>query len=320
MLTCKSLPREAKGKVPLKFCAEKVLTANALFIESLKPDRTIARNCQNLGEKTKMDKAKNSIATILAVLMTSIMLLSITAPTNAAVTTIGAPTYTPWATSVPAGTTASFTTATESFMSVTPNPVGIGQTLLVNLWLEPPTQYQRFFSGYTVTITKPDGGEETVGPLNSYQGDATAWFNYVPETVGEYKFVFDFAGNYFPAGYYFNGKVYPSIAAIGPYTAGMFNRPTNLDSAFYQASTSPTTTITVQSDMVASWPAIPLPTDYWWRPIPIGNREWWSIGGQYPFLGQGGGPDWPAGTNTYASNYKYTPYVQGPETSHVAWL
>lgn len=271
---------------------------------------------------SSMNKKTNLTAIILAVLMTSLMLIAMAAPAEAQDDQPhgGAPQLTPWATSVPAGTTASFTTATGAFMSVTPDPIGVGQPLLVNLWLEPPLQFQRFFSGYTVTITKPDGTSETEGPVNSYQGDATAWFNYVPTAAGQYKFVFSFAGNFFPAGYYFNGKVYPSIAAIGPYTAGMFNAPTYLDSAFYQASTSPTTTITVQSDMVASWPAIPLPTDYWWRPIPIGNREWWSIGGQYPFLGQGGGPDWPAGTNTYPSNYKYTPYVEGPETAHVAWL
>jgi hypothetical protein len=270
--------------------------------------------------KTLMKKKTNTTAIILAALMTSVMLFAMAAPANAGVTNIGAPTYTPWQTSVPAGATASVTIATEAFMSVTPSPVGVGQTLLVNLWLEPASHFQRFFSGYTVTITKPDSTVETVGPLNSYQGDTTAWFNYVPETVGEYKFVFNFAGNYFPAGYYFNGIVYPSIAAIGPYTAGMFNAPTYLDSAFYQASHSPTTTVTVQSAMVASWPAIPLPTDYWWRPIPIGDREWYSIGGQYPWLGQGGGSDWPAGTNTFASNYKYTPYVQGPDSAHVVWL
>ena len=271
--------------------------------------------------KTLMNKKTNTTAIILAVLLTSVMLFAMAAPAQAQDQPHGgAPQLTPWATSVPAGTTASFTTATSSFMSVNPNPIGVGQPLLVNLWLEPPLQFQRFFSGYTVTITKPDGTTTTVGPVNSYQGDATAWFNYVPETVGQYKFAFSFAGNFFPAGYYFNGRVYPSIAAIGPYTAGMFIAPTYLDSAFYQASQSPTTTITVQSDMVASWPAIPLPTDYWWRPIPIGSREWWSIGGQYPFLGLGGGQDWPAGTNTYASNYKYTPYVEGPETSHVVWL
>jgi hypothetical protein len=270
--------------------------------------------------KPSLNKKTNTTAILLAVLMTSVMLLAMAAPASAGVTTIGAPTYTPWATSVPAGETASFTTATEAFMSVTPTPIGVGQTLLVNLWLEPPSHYQRFFSGYTVTVTKPDGTTDTVGPLNSYQGDATAWFNYVPETVGEYKFVFNFAGNYFPAGIYFNGKVYPSIAAIGPYTASTFSQPANLSSAFYQASQSPVTTIVVQSEMVASWPAIPLPTDYWWRPIPIGSRDWWSIGGQYPFLGQGGGSDWPAGTNAYASNYKYTAYVQGPESAHVVWL
>jgi outer membrane protein assembly factor BamB len=78
--------------------------------------------------------------------------------------------------------------------------------------------------------------------------------------------------------------------------------------------------LTVQQELVYSWPAAPLPTDYWTRPIPIENREWWVIGGQYPFTGVGGGEGWPANTNTYASNYKFTPYVQAPNTAHIAWM
>ena len=262
----------------------------------------------------------NSTVILLILLMASVMLIALPNTAKAQVTNIGAPTYTPWQTSIPQGATASVTLATTAFMSITPTPVGLGQTLLVNLWLEPPAQTNRFFSGFSVTITKPDGTTETVGPLNSYQGDATAWFNYVPDQVGTWKFVFNFAGNYFPNGTYFNGKVYNSVADIGPYAASSFGGPIYLDSAFYQSSQSPVTTITVQQNQVASWPAIPLPTDYWTRPIPIGNREWWVIGGQYPFVGQGGGSAWPANTNTYASNYKFTPYVQGPTTAHVVWL
>jgi len=42
--------------------------------------------------------------------------------------------------------------------------------------------------------------------------------------------------------------------------------------------------------------------------------------GSYPSTGVvGGGPNWPANTNTYMSDYKYTPYVQGPMSAHVVW-
>ena len=67
-------------------------------------------------------------------------------------------------------------------------------------------------------------------------------------------------------------------------------------------------------------PAAALPTDYWSRPVSIENREWWSILGNYPPYGiVGGGPTWPADTNTYMSNYNYVPYVQGPNTCHIVW-
>jgi len=50
------------------------------------------------------------------------------------------------------------------------------------------------------------------------------------------------------------------------------------------------------------------------------NRDWWSILGCYPNTGLvGGGPNWPADTNTYMSNYGYIPYVQGPNSAHVVW-
>jgi hypothetical protein len=191
------------------------------------------------------------------------------------------------------------------------------------MWLEPPVQYNRFFSGYTITVTKPDSTTETIGPLNSYQGDSTAWVQYSVDQTGTYKFKFNFPGNYFKAGIYYNGIYYATQADLPPgvSTGGMgFGGPVNLESAWYQASTSKELSLTVQEDPVYSWPAAPLPTDYWTRPIPIEDREWWVIGGHYPFTGVGGGSDWPANTNAYASNYKYTPYVQGPKTSHIAWL
>ncbi len=204
-------------------------------------------------------KLKTTITSIIMILlMTSVILFAMPTPAaKAQLTQVGAPTYTPWATSIPTGAKPSITLATSAFMSVNPSPVGLGQTLLVNLWLEPPAQTNRFFSGYTVTITKPDGTTETIGPLNSYQGDATAWFNYIPTQVGTWTFVFNFAGNYFPNGTYFNGKVYNSAADIPPaLLVGMssFGAPIYLDSAYYQPSQSPVTTITVQQNMVAFIP------------------------------------------------------------------
>ena len=281
----------------------------------------------------------NSMAIILVLLMASVMLFAMPTPTKAqttpgAVTQMGSMvTYAPWATTVPSGVTANVSVVNTAFLSVTPYTVGVGQTLLVNVWQEPPTQTNRFYSGYTVTITAPNGATQTVGPFNSYQGDSTAYFDYAPSQVGNYTFQFNFAGNYFPAGWYFNGIVYntyadilasptaaAAIAAINPAFLA-FSGPAYLQSAYYEAAASPVQTVTVQQQLVAGWPPAPLPTDTYWKfPIPIDYREWWIIGGQYPFDGQGGGTGWPANTNTFASNYAYTPYAPGPTSAHIVWV
>ena len=268
-----------------------------------------------------------SIAIIMVLLMASAIIIAIPiSPVQAQDDNTphgGAPQLASWATSPPAGVTPNATVDSHAYMSITPNPIGLRQTILVNLWLEPPTHYARYRSGFTVTFTKPDGTTIVVGPLNSYQGDTTDWFNLVVDQVGNWTAKFEAAGNYFPAGYYYNGKVYNSIADIiasgaNPNFAA-FSAPVYLASAFYGPSSTAEQTFNVQQDQVVSWPSTPLPTDYWTRPIPIDNRDWWVIGGQYPFAGQGGGAGWPAGTNAFASNYKYTPYVQAPSTAHIVW-
>jgi PQQ-like domain len=214
---------------------------------------------------------------------------------------------------LPAGVIPSATITTIPYISFSPNPIGIGQTLLVNLWVQPATVVNRAHTGYTVTITKPDGTTDTAGPMVSYQGDTTAWFEYVPGQVGTYTLQFSFAGDYYPVGYYVNGVI-NNTATTGGYNS--------TQSVYYASSQTAKYTLTVQQDQVASWPASPLPTDYWSRPISPENREWWVIGGNCPYNEVGGGTGtlgWPDNTNVYSSNYKFTPYVQAPNTAHIAW-
>jgi hypothetical protein len=271
-----------------------------------------------------MKKLKNKTMAIIAIILmlTIVAATPLSSPANAKVETGGAPQLTAWPTTVPQGVTPNTTIATTAFISISPNPIGVNQTVLINLWLEPPVAYNRYFSGYTVTITKPNNTTEVVGPINSYQGDSTSWCQYSVDQIGTWKFKFNFTGNYFQAGYYYNGKVYANLAEVTSNVPGGmgYGGATYLESAYYQPSTSIEQTLTVQEEQVNSWPAAPLPTDYWTRPIPIENREWWVIGGNYPYTGEGGGSDWAANTNTFASNYKFTPYVTAPTTAHVAWL
>jgi hypothetical protein len=210
---------------------------------------------------------------------------------------------------VPSGVTPDETLETLPYISVRPNPVGLGQVFLVNLWLQPPLHVSRQFTdSFVVTITKPDGTEDTVGPMSSFQGDGTAWFEYIADQTGTWTLQFSFLGQFFPEGNYTT----PS---------GGFGGSTivNLGSAYYQPSESPKVNLTVQEDMIMSWPASSLPTDYWTRPISMENRDWWIIGGNCPYDGIGGIEGWPEETNIYRSNYKFTPYVTGPSTAHIVW-
>ncbi len=210
---------------------------------------------------------------------------------------------------LPASATPNITITTESHLSFTPNPVGLGQTFLVNIWMHPPIHVERqFVQTFLVTITKPNGEKVQVGPIDSYQGDGTAWFEYIADEIGTWKLKFDFLGMWYPAGRYYFGKIVTN-------TSG-----TNLGSAYYKPSSTPEVELVVQAEPVLSWPPSPLPTDYWTRPVNPVNREWWPILGSYPPTGVvGGGAYWPENTNIYASNYNFVPYVQGPNSAHVVW-
>jgi hypothetical protein len=209
---------------------------------------------------------------------------------------------------MPSGVTPDMTVTTEAYLSFRPNPVGVGQPIIINVWLHPPTNVNRdFILAFQITITKPDGTKETK-LLSSYAGDSTGWFEYTPDTLGTYKIKFNFLGQYYPAGQYYAGNIVTNSSGQ------------NLGSVYYKPSEAPELNLTVQQEQILSWPMASLPTDYWTRPVHPQNREWWPILGAWPPTGiVGGGPYWPEKTNTYMNNYKYVPYVQGPTSAHIVW-
>ena len=52
--------------------------------------------------------------------------------------------------SLPTGVTADSTIMTIPYVSFAPNPIGLGQELLVNIWVQPATVVNRAHTGYTV--------------------------------------------------------------------------------------------------------------------------------------------------------------------------
>jgi hypothetical protein len=214
---------------------------------------------------------------------------------------------------IPAGVTPNRSVETIAHLSFRPDPVGIGQPLLINMWMQFETfhRHRKYHDSFKLTITDPDG-ETEVFIMDSYPADATMWKEIAPNKLGTWTLKFDFLGNYFPAGRYLEGNI---ITA----TTGGTNFPQD---EYHEPSSDGPYTFTVQNEPVGSWPPSPLPTDYWTRPVHPQNREWWPLLGNYPPTGVYGGedPNWPADTNPYApAQYGYVPYVQAPTSSHIVW-
>jgi hypothetical protein len=248
-----------------------------------------------------------SVMILLVLLLSAIFVL----PTDIATGQLAA--TQPTSGALPTGINPDFTVETTPFLSVRPSQVGVNQQILVNIWILPAPNAQRLIKDLTVTITKPDATTETL-KMNSYPADGTAWFDYIVDQVGQWKFKFDFPGMYFPAGRYLDGNIITASTGGTVYT-----------SAYYKPSSTPVTTINVTQDMVFSWPASPLPTDYWTRPISFDNREWWTIAGNYPWSGPAyQDATWnalyPDTTPYWNDRYRFTPWVQGPNTAHIAWI
>jgi len=242
-------------------------------------------------------------AVFLIILMTaSITLTTIPATAQVIPGTIGGtPSTYEYSTTVPAGAQINFTFSPLAYLSVSPNPVGLGQFILVNLWMTEAPAAERQLQHFTVTFTKPSGKVDKVENLKSYEADGTAWFEYVVDEVGTWEAVFTFAGQYFPPGRYSNG-VPNTVNNTGSLYQGMY----------YNPATTPKTYIVVQTDPVMSWYS-PLPTDYWTRPISMNNREWNVIAGNFP---------WDrmqlSGSMNGRQSY-FGPYISASKTAHVLW-
>jgi hypothetical protein len=280
---------------------------------------------RKMKKQIKIVKTKSFALIVIAILMASVTMIAM--PIQPVKAQEGEHGGTPGAASIeggiplPSGVTPGYSVVTKAFMSFRPNPIGLGESLLVNMWITPPQNPYRYVAGYIVTLTKPDGTKVTVGPINSYFGDTTAWFEYTVDQAGTWKLKFDMPGAYYPAGNYTRpGQATPpgyATVAAGTTTNRTAYFPT---SAYYEPSSTLEQELVVQQAQVLSWPPSPLPTNYWTRPVQSDLREWAQIMGDFPWRGPGGGFNWPADTSTqWNAGESFTPYVQAPNSAHVAW-
>lgn len=212
---------------------------------------------------------------------------------------------------------------TYAYISVHPNPIGVGQTVNVFMWLNQiygvgydTTSYALLsnnyrFQNYNFTIVAPDGKVTTKIFATVQDTTSNQITSFTPDQVGTYTLIFNFPGQVYGA----NGDGNPNSVLVND---------TYLPS-------SATTTLTVQSEPIpAAVGSSPMPSEYWTRPIYGENSDWWSISSNWlgagsavnPAVGSGAisafstGPPmnlWGAIMNRFPGD------SIGSLTSHIMW-
>jgi len=175
---------------------------------------------------------------------------------------------------------------THAYLGAIPNPVGINQEALLHIGI---TDYLLIatdgWKNLTVSVTKPDGSTETLGPFTTDSTGGTGTL-FIPTMAGTYRMQ-----THFPEQDY-TWVSPPSFDAslIGTIT--------------YKASVSDVLELVVQQEPIEFYPGSPLPSDYWVRPIDAQHREWSVISG-----------DWVADPPNYFAQYN----DYAPESAHILW-
>jgi len=76
------------------------------------------------------------------------------------------------------------TKKTYAYIGATPNPIGVGQEVLIHVGITDMHASDAYgWEGLTVTVEKPDGKTETLGPFRTDSTGGTGTI-YVPSMVG----------------------------------------------------------------------------------------------------------------------------------------
>ena len=149
---------------------------------------------------------------------------------------------------------------TYAYIFASPDPIGVGQTTHVYMWLDMvfgaagtratggysyallSNTYR--FHNYQLTITAPDGTNTTETFATVSDSTSSQAYSFTPTTTGTYTLTFKFPGQAYAA------------------YAGDYNPTSTLVGDTYLPSTA-STTVTVQSTPIPTAPETPLPTNYW---------------------------------------------------------
>ena len=174
---------------------------------------------------------------------------------------------------------------TYAFIGATPNPVGVGQEVLLHVGITQQLASALYgWEGMTVTVERPDGHTETLGPFRTDSTGGTGTV-YVPTMEGTYYLQTNFPEQVMPEDVRaFRGLVIDAGSIM-------------------KASTSNKLELVVQSDPIPYYPGHALPNEYWTRPIDAQLREWSTISASW----------------LTTPRNMYVPYNDGPDTAHILW-
>jgi len=177
---------------------------------------------------------------------------------------------------IPAADAATYTS--YPFLGAVPNPAGVGQSVLLHVGALTALQTARDgWVGLTVEVTKPDGTKTTLAAPTTDSTGGTG-IVFVPDQVGNYTMK----------------TIFPAQNATNN-----LNPTSNL----YMAAESDPLLLVVTEDPAPKYPAFPMPTEYWSRPVDAQIREWYSVMGHWLRAPEG----------------FYTPLNDGPTTAHILW-
>jgi len=200
---------------------------------------------------------------------------------------------------------------TFTYLELSPITIGVGQSALVVAWSDfiPPTGQGIYGDRWTfyVNVIKPDGTNDTLGPISSDPTGASIPTFYTPTEVGTYVFQAIFQRHVIDGGAS-RGEMAPEGVVYWP---GSHNPNVNPIGDVFLSSMSPAVELTVGSTPLNGIPATPLPTTYWDRPVYGLSKGWgetimgeWYGASELAQFGNGG---------------KDNVYSSGPTSSHILW-
>jgi hypothetical protein len=171
------------------------------------------------------------------------------------------------------------------FINAVPNPVGVGQEVLMHVGITRPLQSDWMgWEGITVEVTKPDNTTEILGGAEGFTTDSTGGTGtvYTPDQVGNYTLRTHFPEQQTNADKSGGGAFFGAGMPVGAYMGEAYS--------IYL-------TLVVNEESITYYPGFALPKEYWTRPIDAQIREWYEIAGS-----------------------SFEPeYNDAPESAHVLW-